>query len=111
MKTVENYDEDFRQAMESLAAYEKEIQQFNSKLLSDNKINKKDYKSLINDCTVTGKIEIVSNPKGSNNHEDAGMFTEIWVDQWTTGESSDSYAGFIYGKLSKTKWLKVPYEC
>lgn len=60
---------------------------------------------------LNGKMEIVAVPKGDNQPESHEFFKEIFVDQWSEGESGDSFSGFIYGKIEDGKWLKVPYTC
>jgi hypothetical protein len=89
----------------------KEMQEHNQKILEDNKIPLQDFEDLIEGCDVTDKIEIVNIPHGDNQYECYGVFKEIFVDQWSTGMEGDSYAGYIYGKLDKDKWIKVPYSC
>lgn len=70
------------------------------------------FKALIDSCSVNGKIEIVKNPSGTDqNDTDNYFFKRVFVHQWTRGMEGDSFSGYIYGQISKNKWLKVPYEC
>ena len=74
-------------------------------------IPEEDFKDLLQDAQLNGKLEFVNEPIGDDQHEQSGIFKEIFVDQWTTNMEGDSFAGFIYGKLKENKWLKVPYYC
>lgn len=95
-----------------IAQAEKEEHEANMKLLEENKILYEDFKNLLDDCSITGKIEIVDKPTGYFQEEiEDAFFKQIFVDQWTTGMEGDSFAGYIYGNFGKDKWLKVPYEC
>ena len=71
----------------------------------------KSYERLLDGAYITDKISIVDKPEGENNDEEFGVFTEVWVDQWSVGDSGDSFEGFIYGKFDEGKWLKIPYSC
>ena len=72
---------------------------------------KEDIDMLLDGCRMTGLIEIVSEPTGENQDESQGIFSDVWVDQWSVGDSGDSYAGYIYGKFAENKWIKIPYDC
>ena len=112
MKDLGVSKEEFDAAMDSVAAYEKEIADHNAKILSDNNIPWEDFESVVDDCAVTGKVEIVTTPEGNDNCEDPhGVFKRIFVRQWSIGCTGDSYAGYIFAELSENKWLKIPYEC
>ena len=94
-----------------IAKAEKEEHEANMKLLEENGIPAEDFKNLLDYCNLTGKIEVVQKPKGDNQNEKFGIFKQVFVDQWSVGMEGDSFAGFIYGKFDKSKWLKIPYEC
>lgn len=68
-----------------------------------------DFKSLVSDVYVVGKLSIVSKPEGQLQHEVYDKFINVYVDQYTSNE--DCYSGFIYAQIDKNKWIKVPYEC
>ena len=68
------------------------------------------FSELLDDCIINGEIEIVTNPSGENQHSDCGIFTDVFVEQWSVGDSGDSYNGYIFGKYSTDKWIKIPYE-
>ena len=104
-------DDEWMQKVDAeIAQAEKEEHEHNMKLLAENNIPDEDFKDLIDFCSI-GRLEIVKEPTGDNQNEQYGVFKSVFVDQWTRGMEGDSFAGFIYGKLSKGKWLKVPYEC
>jgi hypothetical protein len=71
----------------------------------------KDFKSLLDFAILTDKIEIVKKPEGEDQFESCGIFTKVYVDQYSIGMSGDSFSGYIYGKFAHKKWLKIPYEC
>jgi len=71
----------------------------------------KDFKSLLGFAILTDKIEIVKKPEGEDQFESCGIFTKVYVDQYSIGVSGDSFSGYIYGKFAYKKWLKIPYEC
>ena len=107
----QEYDEQCQKAFEELDKYYREIAEHNDVILKEFKVPAKDFMSLLDYSDVTGKMEVVEKPGGSNNHEKRGMFKAVWVDQWSVGMEGDSFEGFIYGKLADGKWLKVPYSC
>lgn len=110
--TVERYKE----MMKELERDRREIEEFNLSLLRS--INptmaELDFKDMIEDCTVVGKIEFVNEPAGDPQFEDDDyfIFKNICVDQWSTNESGDAFAGYIYAQIiSNSKWIRIPYEC
>lgn len=105
-------DKQMREVYESLDRCNKEVDDYNNKILSElGDTAQKDFVELLEGSAVTGKIEIVKKPYGEAQDETCGMFENIHVDQHSVGMEGDSYAGYIYGQISKNKWLKVPYEC
>jgi len=71
----------------------------------------KEFEDVVSDVIVSGRIETTKRPEGSNEFEFRKVFKEIRVDQWSVGDSGDSWAGFIYARYSKRRWLKIPYYC
>lgn len=70
-----------------------------------------DFEELLDGSDVTGKVEIVDAPKGTNQKEKYGVFKEVHVDQWCNGGyTGDNFEGDIYAKC-KLGWLKIPYSC
>lgn len=104
-------DENMERAFSAIAQYEKEQHEENMKLLKENNIPIEDYEDLLDYCSINGKLEIVEKPTGTNQQEGHGMFKSVFVDQWNVGMEGDSFEGYIYGKIGKNKWLKIPYEC
>lgn len=90
---------------------EEEEAKHNQEILSELHYNPQDFEDLMDGCYLNGKMEWVSKPKGNEqSDDDIGVFKNIHVDQWATGMSGDSYAGFIYAQIGK-RWLKIPYSC
>lgn len=99
-------------AYAELIAYEREIDDHNSALVrSVSRRAPQQFVILMDYCNITGKIEQVSSPKGSRQHETVGPFKNIHVDQYSVGMEGDSFAGDIYAKTSKLGWIKIPYSC
>lgn len=104
-------DAQYREAFDNLYEYEKKIFDHNEAVLKTlGKTAAKDFADLIENCSVVGKIEFVDEPKGDAQDENNGIFKDVHVDQWTVGDSGDSYAGFIYAKVND-KWISINYEC
>lgn len=102
----------FNEAMNALNKWETEIRAHNISVLNANNIPHEDFMSITDGVSVTGKIEVVSKPSGTDNNENAhGVFGIVYVDQQSVGDSGDSWAGNIYGHFGVNKWLKIPYEC
>ena len=107
-----------KEAFEAMDKYYSELQQNKEDVLKqigiELNINQFDldahFIELLDDCIINGEIEIVANPSGGNQHSDCGIFTEVFVEQWSVGDSGDSYSGYIFGKYSTDKWIKIPYE-
>ncbi len=95
-----------------LAAYDKEVREHNEKLISEIGVTAaEDFKDLTDDIHVHEKMEIVDKPSGTNNDESFGVFTEVFVDQWSVGMEWDSFEGFLYARFAEDKWLKIRYSC
>jgi hypothetical protein len=69
------------------------------------------FDDLVDGCSITSKLKITDKPSGKKQNEDCEYFKDIHVDQWSVGESGDSFEGFIYARFQFNKWLKIPYEC
>lgn len=104
-------DAQYKEAFDNLYEYEKEITDHNEKILKTfGKTAFKDFQDLIENCSVVGKIEFVEQPKGDKQNEDNGVFKNVYVDQYSVGDSGDSYAGSIYANVNG-KWVSINYEC
>jgi hypothetical protein len=109
-----NDQEAWNDAMESLIEFEKEMQEHNSLILYIIGDEDNDFESLMDYCRITDKMEWVEKPtfKAEQNPDVYGIFTLTHVDQWSTGDSGDSFAGFMYVKVKGfNEWLKIPYDC
>jgi len=101
-----------KECYEDMAKYESEVSEHNKTLIkSIGKYANRHFKNLLDYCDVTGKIEVVDKPYGSNQNEKYGCFKEVWVHQWSVGWEGDSFEGYIYAKFDSDKWIKVPYSC
>lgn len=102
----------FSEGMNSKCLYDTECQRSLYKTIAEvlSKDLGEDIEALLDSCGLSGEVEIVDAPNGTKTNESYGIFKDVHVDQWSTGDSGDSYAGFIYAKLKNT-WIKVPYEC
>jgi len=99
------------QVYADLAKHEKEIYDHNEAIINAiGKTAMKHFNAIMDGSTVTEKIEIVNEPRGTNQNESYGPFKAVWVDQ-RTGYICDNYYGHIYAKFGPDKWLKIPYEC
>jgi len=96
-----------------LLKWESEVCEHNNRILSEYKVNEDDFTDLLTDCDITGKIEIVKQPQGTEQtEEEYGNLTITHIDQWSIGIEGDSYSGFIYAKVKSIElWLKIPYSC
>lgn len=101
----ESYEEAFK-------AYYQDIDNHNNIFIKSLGTDaEKDFKNLMEDCDVNGKIEFVDQPKGMDNEEDVGFYKKIHVEQWTSRMESDNYTGYLYALIPGNKWIKVPYTC
>lgn len=104
-------DEQWKEALDKLYAYEKEIIDYNTEFVKQfGETAEKDFSEMCEDCTITNKIEFVDKPSGTDQDEDYGIFKNVRVDQHSVGDSGDSYAGAIYANVND-KWIRVYYEC
>ena len=106
----------WQKAIQDIQAYQEECDKHNKKIMAQviAKVGNKafsDFKKLLDFATVNDKLDIVSEPEGDNQNESCGVFTEVWIDQWSVGMEGDSFEGFIYGKFDNMKWLVIPYSC
>ncbi len=107
-------DEIMADAMESLIEWESEVASHNDKILKGINYKSEDFIRLVDDCRITDKMEWVEKPtfKAEYDPDTYGPFTLAYVDQWSVGDSGDSFAGFMYVKVkTKDKYLKIPYDC
>lgn len=91
--------------------FDKIFEHNNELINSFGKTAQKHFNNLLDGAHVTGKIELVDKRHGKKQHEDYGMFRNIYVDQWGVGMDGDSFEGFIYANVKKGQWIKIPYVC
>lgn len=103
------------QAFAELSAFEDEVFSDNKALIEKLGIPQEEMDILMQDCDYSHheKISIVPLPGGDDQspYEESDYFKEIWIEQWSVGMSGDSYEGYIYAKVGKKQWLKIPYYC
>lgn len=109
--TKEQEDKMWEEAMKGVMAWEKQISDSVTKVLKEYSIKDNDFEDLMYGSKVNGIVEIVSEPRGDAQKESYGKLKNIHVDQWSVGDSGDSFAGFIYAQIKGKVWLKIPYEC
>lgn len=105
---------DYGDVWAEIAAYEKEVTEYNENLLRElGKGTRKYFMEMIEGITVAEKIGIVDGPDGDfQKGERFGYFSKIYVDQRSLCDCGDSFAGFIYARHHKAKkWLKIPFNC
>ncbi len=109
----EKYDAQFCEACiwDDIRKDDERIEAFNNNLLTEFNILHTQVAEILNDCNPIGEYEIVNKPSGDDQKEKTGKFKQIFVDQWSVGDSGDSWEGYIYGRFSKGKWLKIHYSC
>ena len=105
--TEEQYAEAFRQEQE----HYKEIDDHNKAVIERICAEDSTIDELLRDVEVTGKMKIVDEPTGDDQNEELGIFNKVFVDQYSVGDSGDSFAGTIYAEFNEDKWLSIPYRC
>lgn len=107
----------YKEVFDDLSKWEKEVEENNNNILKElsrefgDSIHE-DFRHCVEDCIMSAKLEIVSEPNGHpQKGESYGFLKTIWVDQWSVGNTGDSFSGFIYGQLDEKRWLKIPYDC
>lgn len=68
---------------------------------------------LCSDCDVHGRMEIVRNHPRKEywQEENFGPIKEMWVLQYSVGDSGDSFAGTIWLKIDKKRFLQLMFSC
>ncbi len=112
-------DQQYAEAYAELSKYDDECDRVNMRLLKA--IGRylgpefiKCLDSLTEDLFIRAKMAIVHDvPSNAKFQEesDYGMITGIWVEQYSVGDSGDSFAGHMYVKLKNWKYLEIPYSC
>jgi len=70
-------------------------------------------KACIEESEIDGfhPAELVKEPVGEYQKEDYnGSFEGIWVQQWSVGDSGDSYQGYVCIQLKEKMYLKFRYS-
>lgn len=102
---------------ESMAAYDREVERSNKRLCKAilNQLGTtflKEIMAVAHESEVQNKMEIVRETTGEYQKEYGyDCFEGYWVDQWSVGDSGDSFNGYIYIQLKENRWLKMYYSC
>ncbi len=107
------YTEEEQKVFAEVAEYEKEYRDFNVRLFSEIGATGEDTRALLDCATVTDRISFLDKPFGANQNKKIGPFKSVWLDEICRPipESGDyEYSGHIYAKISKNKWLKIPFD-
>lgn len=97
--------------------HEKQIAAENQQLLLSIKKTKgrtfyRHLKQIIEECDrIRGSLEIVDEPVGTFQEENYGrQISGIWVEQWSVGDSGDSFEGIVCVMIDDRKFLRIPYS-
>lgn len=104
---------DYGKAMD---AYDKEVERYNQRLYKVlMKLKGQHFMDSLNECFTESecrdKVSIVRKPRGHYQRENYGRIKGIWVDQWSVGDSGDSYEGYIAVKIRQSTWIECRFEC
>ena len=69
-----------------------------------------DVVECLEESEAQGKLELVRKPRGQWQEEYHESFDGIWVDQWSIGDTGDSWNGYVCIELKKGLWLKTFYS-
>jgi hypothetical protein len=106
----------FREYYKDMAAYHDECEKANRRVLKAiQSVKGSDFYEDLTDVFdwvhPSGKFELVDEPSGDIQNENYGKIRRVWVDQWSVGDSGDSFSGHVYVKLKLGMWLKMYFEC
>lgn len=95
--------------------YYAEEKRWNSRVLKaiGNQLGKQfldDVVECFEESEAQGKLELARKPTGQWQEEHYDSFAGIWVDQWSVGDSGDSWNGYVCIKLKEGLWLKTFYS-
>lgn len=104
-------ESNYKEAYDKQEAYENAIYEHNEEFLSKyTEEDRKDFREMMYDCSIIGKIEIVEKIEGIRQDENYGIFKDIFVEQWCTNMEGDSYNGFVFATVGDI-FIKVPFSC
>lgn len=106
-------DDEFMQKLYAeIEQAQKAEKEHNENILKKYQVPSDSLELLLDCCNLSGKIEVVKEPKGDFQEDENDIFfLKIYVDQWATGMEGDSFSGFIYGLMNNGMYLKVPFDC
>ena len=116
--TKEQEQQEFNRAMDdygkAMKEYHQGIERNNTPILNAIKAEKgnewfAELKELMNESEVGGAFKIVDKPSGDE-QEVSGLIECEWIDQYSVGDSGDSWEGTVTVKISEGKYLEMPFS-
>jgi len=91
-----------------------ELHEFNMHLINEladkyGKVLLKDVDRIMRDCYFNDTATLVNEPQGEDNDEEYQLIKEVWCEQWSVGDSGDSFEGRLYAKIKDGVWLMLPF--
>ena len=68
-----------------------------------------DIKKIMIDCSFSDVCSVVDKPEGDDQEEHYKVISNVYAEQWSVGDSGDTFHGSIYCELPTKQWLKLPY--
>jgi hypothetical protein len=116
--TKEQEQQEFNRVMDdygkAMKEYHDEIERNNAPILKAVKEEKGDewfeeLENLMEESEVGGAFKIVAKPNGEK-QSSGDLIKWEWVDQYSVGDSGDSWEGTITVKISNGKYLEMPFS-
>lgn len=110
--------EDFNRIMDdygkSMKEYHDGIVKHNEPILKAIKAEKgnewfAELECLMEESEVGGAFKIVDEPSGEK-QESSELIVDEWVDQYSVGDSGDSWEGTITVKIENKRYLEMPFS-
>lgn len=68
-----------------------------------------DLEEYMEEAATCGAFSLVRKVKG-HRQDEGHEIKEVWVDQYSVGDSGDSWAGTVSVELKKGMWLEMPFS-
>lgn len=105
------------EAMQGVMEYEQEIERKRNRIAKAirNQIGEGFYKDLmdiVEEDECNGEWHLVNKPVGHFQEEYYfGCIPGVWIDQYSVGDSGDSFAGTVTVKLKNGMYLEMSFSC
>ena len=118
MENNQMKQEDFNRIMDdygkSMKDYHDGIAKHNEPILKAIKAEKgnewfSELEMLMEESEVCGAFKIVEEPNGEK-QESSELIGDEWVDQYSVGDSGDSWEGTITVKIGDKRYLEMPFS-